>query len=593
MSFDPGSSALEADLMQHVGFDDGWAMLETFSSLVRESGSEDEHVAGTYIASELERLGVDFDMHEPELYLSLPRESWVETGGERLTAKPPSFAVPTPAEGLEARLVYVPSAKATGQRDLFASRPESDLPDLLGAIVLTDGYAMPASVARFEAAGAVGQIYINPGQNVHWGICTPIWGTPTMDDLARKPGTPVIAINKPDGERLRSMLEGGDARVRIKVALDEGWYPCKLPVAKIRGASEEFMLVHGHYDSWDVGIGDNGVGDATLLELARIFNQAERLERSLWIAWWPGHSTGRYGGSTWFADEFALDLRKRCIGAINIDSPGCWHATEYDDVMWMAETGTLCQSAILDTTGKRAHRLRPLRAGDYSFNQIGLTSFYMLLSNIPAAERATLGFYPTGGCGGNIAWHTEDDLMDVAERSNLERDLKVYVASIARVLDAHVLPYDFRATVDELADHLGDYEVAADGLFDLSRLKDELGELGSALAYLYDWLGASEARAEEAAEINGLFVELSRILVPVGYAEGGQFEHDPALPRVPIPRLARIARLVEVRDEDPELLPFLQNELRRAANHVANAFYEATRAVERATGTLGSISAID
>ena len=26
------------------------------------------------------------------------------------------------------------------------------------------------------------------------------------------------------------------------------------------------------------------------------------------IAWWPGHSTGRYAGSTWFADAFALDL---------------------------------------------------------------------------------------------------------------------------------------------------------------------------------------------------------------------------------------------------------------------------------------------
>ena len=47
----------------------------------------------------------------------------------------------------------------------------------------------------------------------------------------------------------------------------------------------------------------------------------------------------------------------------------------------------------------------------------------MLLSNIPEEKRAELGFYPTGGCGGNIAWHTEDDVMNVAERGNLERDL--------------------------------------------------------------------------------------------------------------------------------------------------------------------------
>ncbi|MFN8540799.1 MAG: M28 family peptidase [Thermomicrobiales bacterium] len=29
------------------------------------------------------------------------------------------------------------------------------------------------------------------------------------------------------------------------------------------------LLVHGHLDSWGEGIGDNAVGDATLLELAR------------------------------------------------------------------------------------------------------------------------------------------------------------------------------------------------------------------------------------------------------------------------------------------------------------------------------------
>ena len=593
MTFAASPSELESALLPSVGFDDGWALLERFSSLVRESGSEDEHVAGAYIASELARMGIEHVVYEPELYLSLPRESRVDVGGDRIEAKPPSFAVPTGPQGLHARLVYVPSAKATGQRDLFATGPGSDLPDLEGAIVLTDGYAMPAVVSRFEAAGAVGQIYINPGENIHWGICTSIWGAPTTRDLSRKPRTPVIAVNQPDGRRLRELAAGEDAAtVRIHVALEEGWYPCKLPVVRIRGKSDDFMLVHGHYDSWDVGIGDNAVGDATLLELARIFSGARELERSLWIAWWPGHSTGRYAGSTWFADTFALDLRKRCVGAINIDSPGCWHATEYDDVMWMAEAGPLCEAAIRDATGKEARRLRPLRAGDYSFNQIGLTSFYMLLSNIAAEERAELGFYPTGGCGGNIAWHTEDDLMDVAERENLERDLAVYVTSIARVLDARILPYDFRATVEELSEALMTYDQAAEGLIDLQPASDELERLASALAYLYDWLDADEPTDAEADEINGLFVELSRILVPIGYAETGRFEHDPALPRAPIPRLARIPELAATRDGDSDLLPFLQTEVKRAVNHVANAFYEATRAVERSTATLGTISAV-
>ncbi len=579
MSFAPGATALEPSLLSDVSFDSGWALLERFSTLVRESGSADENEAADYIAAELARMGVPHEVLEPDLYLSLPRESSVTLGGQTFRAKPPSFAVPTPPEGIEAELVHVPSAAATGQRDLFAKLHAADVPDLAGRIVVTEGYAMPGTVAAFEAAGAVGQIFINPGQNIHWGICTPIWGTPTTRNLPQKPGVPVVAVNNPDGAKLR---DSAGSRVTLRAQLEEGWYPCKLPVARIAGRSDDFMLVHGHYDSWDVGIGDNAVGDATLLELARIFHgRAGDLDRSLWIAWWPGHSTGRYGGSTWFADKYALDLRKRCVGAINIDSPGCWHATEYDDVMWTAEAGGLCEGAIADTTNKTARRLRPLRAGDYSFNHIGLTSFYMLLSNIPAEERAELGFYPTGGCGGNIAWHTEDDVMGVAERENLERDLKVYVASIARVLNARVLPYDFRATAAELEGQIEDYIASAGGHVDVWPAKSELVRLIHSLDDLYGAIGAHDVDEDEAVEVNSLFLELSRILVPIEYAEGGPFDHDPALPRPPIPRLARINDLVGVAKTTPEQLPFLTNELRREVNHVANAFYEATRAVKR------------
>jgi len=587
-----GQTSLESALLDEVAFDDGWALIERFSSLVRESGSADEHAAAEHIASELARLDVAHEVYEPELYLSLPRESWVDADGERYRAKPPSFAVPTPAAGLEGALAYVPSKRVTGQRDLFAGGPAASLPDVSGKIVVTEGYAMPGTVARFEAAGAAGQIYVNPGRNIHWGICTSIWGTPTTRDLERKPRTPVIAVSRPDGERLIERA-GAGGRARLHVALEEGWLACKVPVARIPGERDEFLLVHGHYDSWDVGIGDNAVGDATLLELARIFARGPRARRSLWIAWWPGHSTGRYAGSTWFADEFALELRKRCVGAVNVDSPGCWHATEYDDVMWMAEAGPLCEGAIADAAGKTAKRLRPLRAGDYSFNHIGLTSFYMLLSNIPEAEREALGFYPTGGCGGNIAWHTEDDLMDVAERANLERDLGVYVTTIARVLEKPVLPYDFRLTVSELAEQLAGYREAAAGRVDLVRAETELTALREALDGLYAGIDTDPPEGAKADAVSASFLELSRLLVPVGYAEGGPFEHDPALPRTPIPRLARIRDLDAVERSEPGALPFLVAELRRAVNHVANAFYEAARVVERASRALRAPADID
>ncbi|MBI4520232.1 MAG: M28 family peptidase, partial [Gemmatimonadetes bacterium] len=516
---------------------------------------------------------------------------WVEIVGSngRMRAKPPSFSTTTGPRGLTAPLVYVPAKRVTGVGDLFDDTAARGTADLRGKIVISEGFPMPLAVARFQDAGAAGQIYVNEGRNIHWGICTPIWGMPTHANLQRKPTTPVVAVNRTDGEALVALAKDGSVEVTIYAALAEGWWPCKIPVARIRGETDEFLLVHGHYDSWDVGIGDNAVGDATLLELARIFHAGrDRLRRSLWVAWWPGHSMGRYAGSTWFADRFALELRKRCVAAVNIDSPGCWKATEYDDVMWMAEAEGLCREAIRDATAKEARGRRPVRAGDYSFDQIGLTSFFMLLSNIPEEERKRLGFYAVGGCGGNIAWHTEDDTLEVADRENLARDLRVYVTAISRVLNARILPFDLRATAREIQRAVAEYAEQAGELLDLTTVTDECVALLGVLEELYSQIpalervhGAGAARGPSADDVNSVLLELSRILVPINYAEGERFDHDPALPRATVPKLAGVPRLREVRDTRPHELPFLQAGLIREANKVANALYEASYAVRR------------
>ncbi len=73
--------------------------------------------------------------------------------------------------------------------------------------------------------------------------------------------------------------------------------------------------------------------------------------RSVRIAWWSGHSHGRYAGSTWYADTFGLDLIEHCVAQVNCDSPGCRWATEYRDVSWTPELGAFTQAVIRDVTG--------------------------------------------------------------------------------------------------------------------------------------------------------------------------------------------------------------------------------------------------
>src|SRR5205823_8082385 len=124
--------------------------------------------------------------------------------------------------------------------------------------------------------------------------------------------------------------------------------------------------------------------------------------RSLRIAWWSGHSHGRYAGSTWYADTFAIDLARHCIAQVNCDSPGCRWANTYNDLSVMSEAEPFVETVIRATTGITPQMERPHRAGDYSFNGIGLTSFYMLSSTMADELRAVKGYYAVGGCGGNI-----------------------------------------------------------------------------------------------------------------------------------------------------------------------------------------------
>ncbi|HEX5166468.1 MAG TPA: peptidase M28, partial [Thermomicrobiales bacterium] len=158
--------------------------------------------------------------------------------------------------------------------------------------------------------------------------------------------------------------------------------------------------------------------------------------RSLWLAWWSGHSHGRYAGSTWYADEFALDLMEHCVSHINGDSPGCRWATVYDNVMRVEAAAALVSQIVKDVTGQESTGLRPLRAGDNSFNNIGIPLYFMLSSTMPEDLRLEKGYYGVAGCGGNIAWHTEDDTLEIADRDNLRRDIALYATAVWRVANA-------------------------------------------------------------------------------------------------------------------------------------------------------------
>lgn len=580
--FDPTWSEPTSEnvLLEALSLDEGWRLIERFTTLTRESGSDDERTAATYIAERLKALGVPYQVLEPELFLSIPRsaEVRIHTATEqRFHAATPAFSTSTGLSGMRAAAVHASTGYATSTVTVFDAGDASDLPDVRGRIAVTEGFANPGKVEALAELGAVGVVCINPGAYVHEGICTPIWGAPDARTANRQPRVPVVAISRPDGDALLAAI-AQRAEVTITTELDEGWMRCPLIVAEVRGAErpEEFVLLHGHIDSWYVGIGDNATGNATLLELARVLQlHRDRLRRSVRIAWWPGHSTGRYAGSTWYADRFALELDEHCVAHVNCDSPGCRDATVYENVMWMAEAEPLALGAIRDATGQAATGARPFRAGDISFNNLGLSTFFMLSSEMPAEELQRRGAYPVGGCGMNNEWHTPYDTLEIADRDILMKDMRVYLLGVLRAANAPLAPFDYRRTLAEMRDVVVGYASTA-GAVDLGPVLTAIENVKAAVERMY---GQESVPDEWVDSFNRTQRRLGRRLVSLNFSQAGKFRQDPALQVPAVPELASAVALADERD--PHQRRVLETEVVRATNRVLHDLREAELEVGR------------
>lgn len=539
--------ATERRLLDAVSLEAPWELVEAFSRQPRWQ-PEDVNTAADMIGERLAKLGVPVMMNEADLCLSIPLSASVSAGGQTFKAKPPSSSLSVPA-GRTAPLLYIPAnlkALRSYSRDvaeLFggAIADEAEVRAKVGGkIFITEGFGNPALTSLVEEWGGAGVIAVNPGIDTHWGTCTTIWGNPDFDDFPRKPKIPVVAVNKPSGEALIAMAKAG-GEATIFTEMREGWFPQKIPVVRIPGSGpdrDDFVLVHGHYDSWDVGVGDNATGDATLLELARVFWQHRaELNRGVAIAWWPGHSTGRYAGSTWFADAFALTLDEHCVAQINCDSPGCRWATSYHQTRAFSECGALATAAIKAVVPDADVKLmRPPQAGDYSFNNIGLPSLFMLSSTMPEALRKEKNYYDVSGCGANIAWHTENDTIEIADRDILLKDMRIYLLAALRIANAKVLPFDYAALAREFIGTIAAYAKAAGEAADLSPAYHATKAFQEA---------AEKFHKDPPADANARMKAISRILVPLNYTRTARFAHDPAFTTPPLPGLVVATELAK------------------------------------------------
>ncbi|MBI4639285.1 MAG: M28 family peptidase [Candidatus Tectomicrobia bacterium] len=584
--------AVEKTMVEACSSDELWKHSEAIARWDRLSGAPEERESFDYLRRTLEEYGVSTEFYEWESLVSYPIRAALEAlSPEKRSFQclTHSFATSTSQGGLEGEVVYVGAGDQQSLKGL----------NIRGKIALVEGLANPLKQYTLESHGSLAQIFIND-QHLHNMIVTTIWGTPTPTTKDRIPKTPSVAIVRNDGEWLKALLHKGSVRVRMETETWTGWKMLPCLIGTVRGAKEpdDYIMMSGHVDSWHLGAMDNGTANATTLEVARLFaRHRENMRRSLKVAFWSGHSHGRYAGSTWYADHFWEEIYDHCLAHVNIDSTGAKGATWYARLHTMAETKGLAEEIVKEFTGQDARGSRIGRAGDQSFWGIGLPSFYMTLSQVPPERRAeqaegVAGLIGGGGGGMPWWWHTIDDTIDKVDRGILTLDTKIYVSTIFRLCNSPVLPLDYREVANEYRGVLTDLQRKGEKVLDLTSLLRKVDELQEQLDSLYRQIGTILEACEQGsrdekkiAALNRCIKMLGRLLVPVNYTSMGPFDHDLAIPIPPLPSLQPVAELASLDPESNEF-KFLRASLIRQRNRVFHALKEATEMVKETVGVM-------
>jgi hypothetical protein len=417
-----------------------------------------------------------------------------------------------------------------------------------------------------------------------------VWGNPTDATIGQIPALPSVSIRRADGRRLQELLQRGPVQVELVTEVLTEWRPIPLLLAELPDVeSREFLLLSSHIDSWHYGAMDNGSANATTLEVARLLFESRRsLRRGLRLAFWSGHSHGRFAGSAWYADRYWQELHDRCIGHVFVDSTGGKDAVVITEPPVMPQTHDLAASVVEKITGEQFVGKRIGRFADQSFYGVGLNSTFGTLSEQDAEKNQGTVSFKTGGTrAGGLGWwwHTEHDTVDKVDEDNLVRDTKIYLAAAHRLLSAPLLPYDYRRAADELVEVLAELAAAARGKLDLSQAHDAARRLRERLEPFYESLAAAagdEARTDVA---NLLLLRLSRHLVPIAFHENDPFDHDPMEPLKPIPALQPARELAALSTHDARYYPLLTR-LQRKRNWIVRELVNATRLVDETLETL-------
>ena len=582
-----------AALQREISPEEMNKILAPFDKLDRISGGEGEARASELLAQALARYGIPHRVHRFRAYLSWPvRAELRVTAPEARTLKAvtPAFSASTAPDGLEGELLFVgrPGAIFGSLDAAYEGR------DLRGKIIVADGLITPQHARRVEDLGAAGLIHINPRDLLHEMIITTIWGTPTPETAHLIPNIPALSISRSDGDWLKQLAERGPVRVRLVTEVSTRWREIPLVEAVVPGSlePEKFILVSSHLDAWYAGMTDTASTDASILEMARILHgHREWLRRSVRFVWWTGHSTGRYAGSTWYADNFWSDLEAHCVAYMNLDGPGA-RSVPLDEVAAWAwpELETFTKQLARELTGKEPREgyfagpmkvFRPFRAGDSAFQGLGIPEVSIGLPEIPPRHADHAEY--VGGSERGWWWHTPEDSLDKIDMRALVRDTELRLAELYSLATLTVLPYQVTPIAESFWAALTDLHAASGRHLDLWPLLERAGKLKEAAQALdaaaLDLRLRSDPHEGDLRRINAALLRVAHLLNATLYSASGRFGQDPAAPLPVLPGLDPVRTLAKL-DPESDQYGFLRTRLVRERNRVAATLDSTTQLIQ-------------
>lgn len=554
------NSALDALLSQV----DAAALMDSVREITRQvrlSGTPEEAEIFRLLKRKLTALGLDVALTYHKAYVSLPREAALTVDGKAVRCTTHSMLPSVSA--LTGALVYCPAEKIA----------EEYKEDIRGKIIVTEGLALADVMRAAERRGAAGVIFIT-GRHIHEMIVSDLWGSPTpgaADDAIK---IPAVSISQGDGETLKQKIQRGTCGAVMTAVVENRWTDLPLLTADLScDASEQYLLLSAHVDSWHRGAMDNASGNAAALEIARLLTAVQAdLRRGVKFVFWSGHSHGRYAGSAAYCDANFHDLYARCFLHVNADCLGGRGAAVLTQAACMAETKRLGATAILKVTGEILEGVRFGRSSDQSFWGTGTPSLFSGVSEQPPtaesdASSAAFALLFGGGKSGGFGWwwHTTEDTVDKIAPENLKRDCQIYLAAVYTACTALRIPFQLSAGTAELRETLRRYAALAGEALDFTAARQAAESLHDAIVRVEQ----RESRSidpDDANAYNRFAVKLEQILIPLGYVKGSRYAHDPATRQPHIPKLEEVADLAAARA--PNERHALQTLLRRRLNDV-------------------------